>query len=264
MTEKAREQLSEEGLPEPRRIYLGSEGCEYLLLNQAALFRRLMPELVRAGYQITLVLPSVEETAFDRVCALVEELTGTGCIDELVVNDLGVLAWVSKQKFALQLRAGHHFDKMLREARFPVEENGDIRSNAELFCTPYLEQTAEKQMLRDLGVVGAETDPVPGFSLCLPADRSYAIWYPRTILSYCTTCEFAGSGLPLEKRFIPGRCKMECLEYQIDVHGDSVQKIVKSGRLVETISPYKLSRLCSGQGRVVWQCQAHDRKANET
>lgn len=256
--------LQAEVLSEAKRVYIGTESCEYFLVRNALLLESAAEDLRQDRISVTLVLPPTGQACWEGICHVVRRFAAQRLADELVCNDIGMLLWASSQNFPFRLRAGRHFDKAMREARIPAAELPDIANNSELFTSPYLEQTPEGELLKQFGICGAETDHIPGFQIRFPENQFYAFWYPRAILSYCTTCEFAGSGNALHEKFIPGNCMMQCMDYYISVHGASHQKIIKSGRLVETITHRSLRETCCGQARIVLQCGIAFGKAKDS
>lgn len=239
------------GHPRADRVYVGSENCEFLLTRKRDDIIKEVYELRSYGYKVTLVTPPANQECFDNILEMIYCFEKDSLADEIVFNDIGLLSSVYGT-LRCRLHAGRHFDKITREARFNFFEIEEIKRNHEIFEAPWSCQNKLAEILKKYGVKGIELDTVPGAFLKLDDCKwSYSVWYPDVILSYCTTCEFAGMDKPADQKFIPGRCSCECQSYFTELHGQSFEKIIKVGRTLQAINSVKPSESVSGNYRLV-------------
>ena len=248
--------LSQLSFPSAQRIYIGSESCEYLLCRNSEVLVGAAKRLRQCGLAVTLVTPPVSQFQMESVCALIDRFDDNELADEVVCNDIGVICRCSKSLHHMTIRAGRCFDKITREARFDPFSIEEIQRNRIIYQTPWPLQNEMGNRLKRLGVYGVDLDAVPGgvlqFKEC---EWDFALWHPGIILSYATTCEFAGSSLPVDQKFVPGRCACECMNYSTELHGETLIKIIKSGRLLQAIDPLDACECFNGNCRVVLDVQ---------
>ena len=251
MVQSGQEQLWQLSLPTAKRVYIGSESCDFLLCKNHALLADTARKL-RNGLAVTLVTPPVSQFMLGEVLALITRFDKENLADEIVINDLGLLCWCSENVKNMNIRAGRSFDKITREARFDPFTVEEIERNRALYETPYIRQNAIGEYFTALGVRGIELDAMPQAVLDLSgSDWNFALWYPDIALSWCTTCEFAGSSLAAEAKFIPGRCKCECTKYRTELRGESLMKITKSARMIEAVEFRNVLFCFKGECRIV-------------
>jgi hypothetical protein len=244
--------LSELGLSEASRVYIGNESCDFLFNRRYNYFIETANRLRKNGWGITVVTPPVSQSMFLKICDKLLELDKDETADELVLNDIGILTWAKENIKYMRLHAGRCFDKIAREARFNVFNHEGFIDHQNIYGTPYVMQNEISAILQHYHVETVELDAVPSGKLNLQNEGwKFSFYYPEVILSYCTTCEFAGASLPASQKFIPGNCEMECMEYMITVHGKSLLKIVKRGRLVEGLDFEAVNNRLIGECRIV-------------
>lgn len=252
MVQSGQEQLEQLSLPAAERVYIGSESCDFLLCRNHALLADTAHKLIVSGLAVTLVTPPVSQFMLGEVLSVITSFDKEKLADEIVVNDLGLLCWCSENVKNMSIRAGRCFDKITREARFDAFTADEIGRNRALYETPYMQQNATGEYFTALGVRGIELDAVPQAVLDLSScDWDFALWYPDIALSWCTTCEFAGSTLAAEAKFIPGHCACECTKYKTELHGESLMKITKSARMIEATEFRHALSCFMGECRIV-------------
>ena len=250
--QSGQEYLAEHFLPAADRVYIGSENCEYLLCRKRSGLEQNARLLLNEGYHVTLVTPPVTQSVFQEVFDLVRFFDQENLADEVIFNDVGLLRRCSESDLQSSFRLGRHFDKLVREGRFKPEEIDEIKCNKSIFETPWIRQNTMADDMKRYRVSGIEIDPVPGAVLSIEDNPlSCAIWYPGILLSYCTTCEFAGLNLPADQKFFPGRCACECEEYYTEKHGNSYMKIVKMGRSIQAVDHRNFTEIAKGEYRAV-------------
>lgn len=92
------------------RLYFGSDTCEELLPS-IQLLRQLKD---KHNISITLVTPPVTDKGIERIKNLVEENEKERVFDEVVVNDIGALDFLSKQETSLTFIAGRLLSIILK------------------------------------------------------------------------------------------------------------------------------------------------------
>lgn len=201
--------MQEAGRTELRRLYVGSSFCsQYFLRQPDALWREAFALCRAERIPATLVLPVFSQrdlsAAKVRICSLLAEF-GT-LIDEVTVNDIGMLAWLSEH-IGLPVNAGRLFFKVPRDPRF-----------AALQAEPL--SVGVPALLGELGglgkVNGVELDPVCA-QLNVAELRGLAPGLTAGVhMLYCflttgNVCELASAQLPLERKFRPNApCSLEC------------------------------------------------------
>ena len=249
--ESVQKQLLSFGLPRADRIYIGSENCEFLLERKLDHIKTTASELRSLGYNLTLVTSPTVQKCFEKMLGIIEYFDKEIYVDEIVFNDIGLLHNTYNSLRSI-IRVGRHFDKIIREARFDFTQSNEIKCNLEIFETPWICQNQMSEILKKYGVSGVELDTVPGAVMkTVCGEWDFSVWYPDVILSYCTTCEFAGSCLRADKKFVPGRCACECTKYYTELRGNSFEKIIKIGRAVLALNNAKPHDCISGNYRVV-------------
>ena len=170
----AQQMLQQNGLPKATYVYIGSEGCDILLLRHTALFLKIADLFHEEGLAVTLVLPPIAEEQLEAVCEFLTEAVKVSHFDEIVCNDVGMLLWCSHHLSDCKRRAGRCFDKTVREARFDLYSVPNLQNSREVL--PYAEQSIITELFRDCSVSGIDIDTVPGAVLQLPeVGRDYAI-----------------------------------------------------------------------------------------
>lgn len=255
--ESGQQRLMELSFPAADRVYIGSEACEYLFCRNADVLLNSAKTLNESGLAVTLVTPPVSQFEMDSVLTLISRFDLNLLADEVVCNDIGVIRCCISSLKHMKIRAGRFFDKVSREARFDPFKASEMQKNRRIFRTPWPVQNELGAYLKRMGIDGFETDCIPGETLDMDFPGwSFALWYPGIILSYATTCEFAGSQLPVDQKFIPGRCLCECTDYSVEACArDTYMKIIKSGRIVEAVCHTDICDCFKGNCRVVLSTQ---------
>ena len=199
---------------QPSRVYIGSYYCEHLFLALSnARVRAFEAYCARTGARASLVIPLCGESTVNRIVSLAESLIADHpFIDEVVVNDLGMLAHFAnafeKAPFAPDRPApaimlGRLWHKEVRDPRYAalMEKAHVIHEPAAL---PYSAATA-----------GFEIDPI-GHTIDLshaPEQKICALHIPYCHLSIGRICAAQSRDEDPSRKFLPGApCGLECME----------------------------------------------------
>lgn len=188
-----------------QRVYLGSSFCsQYFLLAE---FEPLLELCARKRIPVTLTIPVFSEKDLDqgkqkigRICR-----AASGIIDEITVNDLGMLSFVhGLQQFRINL--GRLFFKDARDCRVPDHGARSVQPMllshlADSYWSRYHVHTVELDATNRIvdTVALAYTDIQVGLHL------------PYCYMTTGNICKFASIHWPVDKKFRPNvRCGMEC------------------------------------------------------
>jgi hypothetical protein len=173
---------------EPRhaRLYLGQDLCPRLL-PRAAECDAVADFAAARGLRLTLVTPWADSTTFGGVARLLARLARRALLDEVVVNDYGVLALAARTQPHLALAIGRGLTYMN-----PVEE---VEALAAL---------GVRRMEYDLAVLRRHgRDPARA---ALPV----AAYYPYAVTSSSRYCPTRGTGIDEDDPPGIGPCRKEC------------------------------------------------------
>lgn len=218
----------------PQRVYLGSSFCARSFLRMRERDVADLAALCRArGIPLTLVLPVFSEGTLDEGLARVGRVleAAGGAIDELTVNDPGMLARWGGGPLAVNL--GRLFSKDPRDPRVALAPDAPCRPA--LLRRSWDGASALGRLRATWPVAGAEFDPVARrLDLSqLPEGLEPAVYGPLCYMSCAQVCEFAGIGVPVERRFRAGApCAEQCLRAAVEYRGASGVPFLKLGRAV--------------------------------
>ena len=238
--------LDTDGLADCSRVYLGSSFCPQALFASAGLADAALDICRRRGMNATLVLPVLAQRFYERGIAFARELVSRseGLIDEVVVNDYGTLAELSRLIDAggfpetLKLHLGRLMSKDTRDMR--------CTANHERLYRPALLQgtrgaTALDALLQQFPRVSGITLDQTHVALDitgLPKGVEVAICGELVYVSTGQICEFASVGVSAEEAFRANlACKLQCLTYAERYLGASGVEFAKIGRTVYADTP---------------------------
>lgn len=174
-------------------------------------------------FRATLVIPAASEHESIHLKQNIEyflEYCGN-CIDELVVNDYGMLEFAEQlqERYAIRITAGRLFSKNFRDPRYPAYG----KETAYSFFPGLLQNK----------VSAVEIDIVSEHMDLSEVDSEIQIHahYPYTYVTCGQNCEFAASTQPEGYRYIGGRgCGLSCMNgYMETSANDSLFLLVGKG-----------------------------------
>lgn len=106
-----------------KRLYVGNEFCHRLLPEDKELFKSLA-HVSKSKTRITLVLPQVNEEGLSRVMQLIKCAKKIKAVDEIVVNDLGIMRYLTKRYPHQTIIAG----RLLNKFYCPWQDEGQFKT----------------------------------------------------------------------------------------------------------------------------------------
>ncbi len=206
-----------------KRVYIGSNFCGQYFLH-------IIPKALLAfksfcedkKIKITLCIPifsqknlGIAKKHISDIISFLGEL-----VDEITVNDYGMLNYISSQYSNIFINLGRLFHKDTRDIRYGDYYNSEF--------TPSLFSLSDAQT-NHFQIKFHEIDPTHSRinlnEICQPV----AIYTPYCYVTVGQICEFASIDLPIEKKFRPNSaCNMTCnkvfMKY-INPQGDCFYKI---------------------------------------
>lgn len=216
----------EEKLGDAKRVYIGSYFCEGLFIRYGAFDFVAFTEFLRANNaKGTLVVPICRQGELEAAKYVVSQAALHAEIDEIVVNDVGMLDYVSRDFGQKKRLLGRLFFKNTRDSRSVFPRLGEEIS----YYAPVYES-----LFKEYGFSGIEADTA---SLTMnfegiPESVILGIHTPWTYMTCGRMCAFAGAGLPDDKKFVADApCRMECMGNPV-YYSHQQGLIVKSGKAV--------------------------------
>ena len=219
------------GFKSCERIYFGSSFCgQYFLSIKAQVVDELIKVCQKEGYKLGLVIPTFTQKNLERGkkhIASYEKYMGD-IIDEIVVNDYGMLDYIYKMyNGKIKLNMGRLFMKDYREIRYPEYFNQVYKPK---IFTPYLDKLIEKYNIK--GMLFDATHKTVDFSE-KPEEIEIGIYEPYTYMTVGQICELGSTHLPIEKKFRPNfGCKQECNEHVIQYFVNEGVNWLRIGRTI--------------------------------
>lgn len=195
------------------RLYMGSSFCgQYFLHLSEKLLEELTAVCRTQGIKVTLVVPIFTERyliegkqKLDKLLQAFDEI-----IDEITVNDYGMLVYIHEQYKNKALNMGRLFMKDYREPRYEAYFNMTLKPKG---FTSQL-----KSFVQKYGVKAIEFDPTHksiDFSE-KPEGIGICIYAPYAYITVGQICEVSGISKPIEKKFRPNEpCGTECHKYRM-------------------------------------------------
>lgn len=218
------------GYSECRRIYIGSSFCGQYFLN-------LSPKHVNAlisfckqeDMKVTLVLPVFTQKHLlegkNKLKTLLNQYKGI--IDEVTVNDYGMLYYMASTYPNVRLNMGRLFMKDYREPRYEEYFNETLKPKG---FTNYL-----NQVIKRYTICGIEFDPTHrkiDFSE-KPESIEIGIYEPYSYITVGQICEVGSISKSIEKKFRPNEpCGVECYRYRMQYHMEDGRDWRRVGRAV--------------------------------
>ena len=201
------------GYKECKRIYIGSSFCgQYFLHLSVKILQELMRTCKMQGIKVTLVLPIFTQKHLQEGKEKLEGLLTQfkEQIDEVTVNDYGMLLYVHEQYKGVRLNMGRLFMKDYREPRYEAYFNTVLKPRG---FTTYL-----NKIIKQYEVRGIEFDPTHrkiDFS-GKPEGIELAIYAPYAYITVGQICEVGGIKKGIEKKFRPNEpCGQECYKHRM-------------------------------------------------
>lgn len=229
--EKLIEKACEEaGFSKCERIYFGSSFCGQYFLNMPKKETDLLAEVCqKQNIKLTMVLPIFTEKnlerAKERIKIYISEFKEV--LDEITVNDYGMLMYLHKNYPSLNLNMGRLFMKDYRDPRYEEYFNTPLKPKA---FTSYLEK-----LVRDYSIGSIEFDPTHKIIDVneKPEEVTIALHTPYCYETVGQICQMAGISQPIEKKFRPNEpCQQECHTHKIHYFIDEGITWFKLGRAV--------------------------------
>ena len=209
------------------RIYFGSNFCPQYFFYSCDYFLQKGMDFFRTNdMRATLCIPVFAEKFIKKGKLLIDKMITAfpDLIDEITVNDIGMLHYISVRYKYIKLNLGRLFNKDARDIRYP--------DYTEIAQIPAL-LTLDSSQWEKYKINSIEFD---GVNKTLFMDKSKTI--PSLYFPYCyaTTgqiCEFASIRLNVEKKFRPNLdCHAECMVTKMKFRTSRGIEYFKLGRTV--------------------------------
>lgn len=190
-----------------KRIYLGSYFCDRFFLNFRG-YHDLLQYCKVKKIHATLVVPVFSQNTLCRGKKRISEICECleGVIDEVTVNDLGMLCHIKNlNKYRVNL--GRLFFKNPRDCRVPEYTDSIISPG---FLSKLNQEIWKKQLINCI-----ELDPtnrILDVSEIKSLDVKIALHSPFCYMTTGKICKFASIHKDIDKKFRPNvNCQMECM-----------------------------------------------------
>lgn len=218
------------GYSKCKRLYIGSSFCGQYFLNLSQKYVTGLLDFCRKEKMgVTLVLPVFTQKHLlngkKKLNNLIESYSGI--IDEVTVNDYGMLQYVADTYPHITLNMGRLFMKDYREPRYEDYFNETLKPKG---FTHYLEQ-----LIRKYHISGMEFDPTHrkiDFSQ-KPKSVEIGVYEPYSYITVGQICEVGSISKPIEKKFRPNEaCGAECYRYRMQYHMEDGRDWRRVGRAI--------------------------------
>lgn len=213
------------------RIYSGSSFCSQYFLHLAC-WDKLFKYCREEGWKLTVTLPVFSQKDLNRAKEKIKDILekGKNIADEVTVNDLGMLKYIS-ENYDIRINLGRLFFKDPRDVRVRIYQEGEISPNL-LSCKSYYMEGNDK-------VKGIELDPTNRYidlSRCDLEGIELGVHSPFCYMTTGNICKFASIHKDVEQKFRPNsQCRMECFKiyehYKEKFQGKSAD-MIRLGRTV--------------------------------
>ena len=189
------------------RIYLGSSFCSQYFLGFRG-YERLIDRCKQQGIPITLVLPVFSEKDLLAGKEKAERILdcASGVIDEITVNDVGMLRWVTGHMAGIRVNLGRLFFKDPRDCR--------VLAYYHIPGAPFLLDNLDDDFWKQFDISGIELDAVKETIDLSGISRdalSIGLHVPYCYMTTGNICKFASIHKRIEQKFRPNAaCAMEC------------------------------------------------------
>ena len=211
------------------RLYVGSYFCSQYFLK-IIWTDRLIEFCNKNNLKITLVVPVVTEKDLKISKILIHKMIeiGKSVLDEVTVNDLGMLNYIAKTYTNLKINLGRLFFKDAREVR--IAEYSNMRVNISKNLTSYL---------MEYKINCVELDEI---TMCLDfdnKDRMVSIHRPFCFVTTGNICKYASLHKTPDKKFRPNdKCVMEC-QHLYEHYNELTEEGIDLYRIGRAVYSYK-------------------------
>ncbi len=218
--------LKNSGFETVSRIYIGSNFCSqyFLHINPRIIFDWVEYCKLK-GINVTLCLPIFTQKDLQKAkeyIAVYSQKFNNG-IDEITVNDYGMLNYIEKTYNQMKINIGRLLNKDTRDVRYDDYYHQEF--------TPAL--LSLDNNLRDK-INYYELDATHS-TLNIPEGKKVSLYTPYCYVTVGQMCEYASIDLPIEKKFRPNsQCSANCTKVFTEYHDGSQHSFYKIGRAVFT------------------------------
>ena len=225
------------------RIYVGDEFCVARMPTLLEL-QRLWAMTVKTGHDLTLLTPVMTDKNIEAVAPLFGYLDENLPATEVVFNDWGVMAYVSRHFSSLKLSAGRLLNKGFKDPRLkpppPLEDyahpSHDMLLNWSTYDGPWIrEQLLTMNIDRcEQDLLPYRTDPAVGGD-----GLAVSVYFPFGYVTSGRICWTASFDQPAGKRFMPtDRCSRPCGELMLELKSTQFAfRIFQSGNTIFFLYP---------------------------
>lgn len=212
------------------RIYFGSSFCgQYFLHLSDQLIEALMIYCQSKKVHVTLVVPIFTEKHLkkgkEKIANILERYKA--CIDEVTINDYGMLLYIHETYQEIKLNMGRLFMKDYREPRYEEYFNETLYPRG---FTQYL-----NKIIKAYQITGIEFDPTHrsiDFSE-KPKGVEIGIYAPYAYITVGQICQVGGMHKPIEKKFRPNEpCSVECYKHRMKYFIGDERDWLRVGRAI--------------------------------
>ena len=219
--------LEKEKIPPFERIYLGSNFCSiYFTYLNIKYYKNILDFSMKYNLKVTLVIPIINEGLFDLALGRIKEILDySNNIDEITVNDYGMLSFIQSAYPNIKINIGRLLNKDTRDVRFIEFTNMKMIPD---------NLTYDKFLLDETNVSGLEIDVTHQNIDLNNTKYNIGIHVPYLYQTYGHICEYASINLPGEKKFRPNhKCAIECKRTFI-LYSSDIANYLKYGRTLYT------------------------------
>lgn len=201
------------GGKKPDRIYFGNEFCERLLWTSGHVIK-MAGLCAEENMKLSLVTPYCSDHALDHISTVLRECADLEIIDEIIVNDWGMLYRLKEQFPKYRRVLGRVLDKMKRDPRLSRKDFHSHFSadGLRMLQSPTASSAEFRAFMTEQGVEHFEIDNVSqGLYLEDVTDKHISVYLPYGFVTNSKICQFAGiHNEPSEKFQVGTPCRKEC------------------------------------------------------
>lgn len=190
-----------------RRIYIGSSFCSQYYLKFSG-YKELLNICKEENISVTLVLPifSEKDIVSGKQKTIEMIANSSGKIDEVTVNDIGMLWWF-REKNDIKINLGRLFFKDPRDCRVPKYYHSRVE--------PVFLTNISDDYWKHFNILGVELDPtnqIVDTSIINDSNINIGIHVPFCYMTTGNICKFASIHKEIKQKFRPNlSCGMECM-----------------------------------------------------
>ena len=227
------------------RLYLGSNFCSRYFIKYAETALDSVAKTVDSecgALKVTLCVPVFSQLYLEEGKKVILKLLNaySNLIDEITVNDFGMLEFASKLN-NVKLNVGRMMNKDTRDIRYA--EYFNVARKPEVF-------TLTNSVLKNYDINFYEHDVTNRVIDILNVKENVSIYYPYAFATVGNICEYAGVSLPIEKKFRSNYyCAYDCVRFVNEYRNDYGNEYIKVGKtsyfkvddfIVKADKPYRL------------------------